>query len=138
MWPETARAATGDETNEIQGVVREVYRVYSVTRDPAAYLALLADGYVLLENGEIMTAAQDIAAMPKLDDGSKRTDAFEFHQVRTSADTAWVVYFLRSDFEDAKKGARHRDYLETMILRRAGKGWKVALLHSTRIEPVKK
>ena len=51
-------------------------------------------------------------------------------------DTAYVVYFLKSDVTD-EKGARHRKWLESAILRRSGPGapWRMALLHSTRIAP---
>jgi ketosteroid isomerase-like protein len=85
-----------------------------------------------------MYADQDVAAMPKREDDYRRTDAFEFHQVKRSGDTAWAVYTLRSDITDAKRGTRHRDYLESILLRRAGASWLVALLHSTRIDPPQK
>ncbi len=134
LLPATLRAATAEEGEAIRECVRAVYRAYSVTMDPIAYRALLADGYRLLEHGEIMTADQDIAAMPKPENDFKRTDAFAFHQVKISGDTAWAVYTLRSAISDTKRGARHPEYLESMILQRAGTGWKVALLHSTRIE----
>lgn len=134
LLPQSLRAATVQEADEIRQFVRDVYRAYSVTLDPVAYRALLAEGYLLLEHGEIMNADQDVAAMPKPENDFKRTDAFEFHQVKTAGDVAWAVYTLRSDVYDSKKGARHRDYLENIILRRGGKGWQVALLHSTRLE----
>jgi ketosteroid isomerase-like protein len=138
LLPAGLRAATADEAEGIREFVRAVYRAYSVTRDPVAYRALLADGYLLLEHGEIMTAEQDVAAMPKPGSDYQRSDSFEFHQVKTSGDVAWAVYTLRSDMQDAAKGARHRDYLENIILRRTGNSWQVALLHSTRLEPAKK
>ncbi|RXK55357.1 DUF4440 domain-containing protein [Oleiharenicola lentus] len=136
--PASLQAATAEEAEEIRAFVREVYRVYSVTMDPVAYRALLAEGYLLLEHGEIMTVDQDVAALPKPENDFKRTDGFEFHQVKAAGDMAWAVYTLRSDIYDSKRGARHRDYLESMVLRRSGKGWQVALLHSTRIEPARK
>jgi hypothetical protein len=32
-----------------------------------------------------------------------------------------------------QKGTRNREWLESTILRRTGTGWRMALLHSTRI-----
>ena len=138
LMPAGLRAATEDESADIQEFVRTFYRMYAGTQDPVAYRALLADGYLLLENGELMNADQDVAAIPKPEANFKRTDSFEFHQVKTSGDVAWATYTLRSDMSDRKRGPRHRDYLESIVLRRAGKSWQAAILHSTRIDPTKK
>jgi len=92
---------------------------------------LLTDDYVLLENGELLDIAGDLALMPAPGAGYRRTDAFDFRAVRVRGDMAYAVYFLASEITDLK-GARHREWLESVILRRAGNGWRVALLHSTR------
>jgi ketosteroid isomerase-like protein len=76
--------------------------------------------------------------MPSPDIDYKREDRFEFHSVKINGDTAWAVYTLRSDITDKKNDPRHREFLESMILRRSGSGWLAALLHSTLIpEPAK-
>jgi ketosteroid isomerase-like protein len=48
----------------------------------------------------------------------QRTDAFDFRLVKVHGDVAYAVYFLTSDIKD-EKGARHREWLESMILRRS-------------------
>jgi ketosteroid isomerase-like protein len=49
-------------------------------------------------------------------------------------DVAYVQWFLESKMID-EKGARQRRWLESGVLRRSAGSWKVALLHSTRIDP---
>ena len=73
--------------------------------------------------------------MPPPDIGYKRTDSFEFHSVKIQGDAAWAVYTLKSDITDHKKGARHVEFLESMVFRRTNGRWLVALLHSTKIAP---
>ena len=49
---------------------------------------------------------------------------------------AYAVYFLASEITDEKRQVKLR-WLESVILRRSGDRWLLALLHSTRIEAPK-
>ena len=100
--------------------------------DKAKYRACLTDDYLLLENGELLDADGDLAVMASPGSGYQRTDAFDFRSVKMHGDVACAVYFLASDIKD-KQGVRHREWLESMILRRSGTAWRTALLHSTRL-----
>jgi hypothetical protein len=73
--------------------------------------------------------------MPPAESSYKRTDAFDFRSTKIHGDMAYAIYYLKSDVMD-ERGARHREFLESAILRRSGAGtpWRMALLHSTRIE----
>jgi len=64
--------------------------------------------------------------------GYQRVDAFNFRSVKVQGEMAYAVYFLTSDIKD-QQGARHREWLESMVLRRSGTMWRTALLHSTRV-----
>lgn len=101
--------------------------------DKQKYRALLTDDYLLLENGELLDIEGDIALMPAPESGYKRIDSFDFRSVKVHGDTAYAVYFLKSEITDNKNGTRNREWLESAILRRAKRGWRMALLHSTRI-----
>ncbi len=46
---------------------------------------------------------------------------------------AYAVYFLKAEITDKANGFRIKEWLESAILRKSGEGWKIALLHSTRI-----
>ena len=123
-----------DDVEAVKKTVRSYYSVFYTEFDRRKYRALLTDDYLLLENGDILDADADIALMPAPDSGYRRTDAFDFRAVRVHGDSAYAVYILKSDIKD-QKGTRRREWLESSILRRAGSGWRVALLHSTRTNP---
>jgi hypothetical protein len=124
--------ATADAV-AIKQVMADYYETFFRTRDQAKYRALLTDDYLLLENGEVLDTAGDIASMPTPDSEYQRSDVFDFRLVTVHDDTACAVYFLRSDMTDKKDGPRHMEWLESAMLRRKGSAWQVALLHSTRI-----
>lgn len=124
--------ATDDET-AVKQAIKDVYSIFSVSLDKQKYRALLTDDYLLLENGELLDIEGDIALMPAPDSGYMRTDSFDFRSIKVHGDTAYVVYFLTSEITDKKNGTRNRRWLESAIFRRMGNGWRMALLHSTRI-----
>ena len=122
-----------DSEATITEVVKRFYSTFYVEQSEKKYRAMLTDDYLLLENGEIMTASQDIALMPRPEDEYKRTDLFDFRLIKITGETAYAVYLLNSEYSDKKRGHRKREFLESIVLRRSGKTWKVALLHSTRV-----
>ena len=129
---ETAAFAAPDDAVPIKQAVNAYYAAYR-SLDKARYRACLTDDYILLENGELMDAAGDLAVMAGPGSVYQRTDAFDFRLVKVQGSVAYAVYQLTSDITD-QQGSRHRMWLESMILRRAGNTWRTALLHSTRIQ----
>lgn len=129
-----AYVVPGAQRDETAAIKRAVERYYATYRglDKAKYRACLTDDYVLLENGELLDTNGDLAFMASPGSGYERTDAFDFRSVKVQGDVAYAVYFLTSDIKD-QQGPRHREWLESMILRRSGAGWRTALLHSTRL-----
>jgi ketosteroid isomerase-like protein len=125
------RAWSADDEAAVKQSVEGVYAAFSAF-DKQKYRALLTEDYLLLENGELLDLEGDVAMMATADSGHRRVDAFDFRSVKVHGDTAYAVYFLKSEITD-KKGARNLEWLESAILRRAGSGWRMALLHSTRI-----
>jgi hypothetical protein len=122
-----------DDAESVKKFIEDWYFTYYVKLDKGKYRGTLTDDYLLLENGEILDAAGDIALIPSPDDEYKRTDVFDFRSVKIDRDIAYAIYFLKSDINDKKKGPRHVEFLESVILRRSGNSWRVALLHSTRL-----
>ncbi len=62
----------------------------------------------------------------------KRTNRFEFVNTTINKNTAWVTYYLQSTFtrngkEDLVK------WMETVVLIKDKKQWKIDVLHSTRL-----
>ncbi len=127
-----ATAVQADERADIRRAIAEVYRNYSQVRDKARYRALLAPGYQLLENGELLDVEGDIAFMHAPEDDYHRTDDFDFRQVRVKGDVGYAVYFLTSTIRDAG-GTQVKKWLESAIFRRKRGRWLLAVLHSTKI-----
>jgi hypothetical protein len=125
-------AASPDDEVVLKKALGDYYSVYYRERNVEKYRALLAKDYLLLENGEIMSAADDIALIPKPGDLYNRTDAFDFRQIKVDGNTAYLVYFLTSVITDKRGTGKYR-WLETAIFRRSGSRWVISLLHSTKI-----
>jgi len=132
--PGAIRAAA-DEAAVLKMLVADYYRLFFVEVDQDKYRGLLTEDYLLLEHGVIQDVEEDVAFMPKPADQYRRVDAFEFKSLNVHGDTAYAVYVLQSDIETKKEGAMKRAWLESMIFRRGpGDRWKIALLHSTKLE----
>ena len=129
----TLRVFAGDDEEAVKQAIKNDYYLYFVKMDENAYRSVLTEDYLLLENSELFDAEGDIALMPKPDSGYERTDTFDFRYVKIEGDFAYAVYFLKVDISDKANGAIHKEWLESTILKRSGDGWKIALLHSTRI-----
>jgi len=127
-----ASQPVADDTAALKDLVRADYDIFYRQRDPVKYRALLTNDYLLLENGKIFAANGDIASMPKPGTDYQRVDSFDFKKVRVEADHAYLVYFLRSQITE-KGATRDVSWLESIVARKQGGRWRVAILHSTRI-----
>jgi len=125
-------ARSADETAAVQQAIKDNYTTYSGF-DEQAYRATTTDDFVLLEHGELIDREGDVANMAKPGTGHRRTDEFDFRSVKIHGAIAYAVYILKSEIHDDIKGTRHREWLESAILRRSEGAWRLALLHSTRI-----
>jgi len=65
----------------------------------------------------------------------KRTNSFDFLNTATDKNTAWVTYYLQSAINrDGKQSTVQ--WLETVVLIKEKKEWKVKHLHSTLIKRI--
>jgi ketosteroid isomerase-like protein len=126
----SAQRSRSSSADDVQAAIRNYYAVWQ-SRDVSRYRVLLTDDYMLLENGERMTVGDDVKMMPK--PGSQRSDVFDFRATEIVGEIAYAHWFLESKIVD-EKGSGERRWLESGVLRRSQGKWKVALLHSTRIE----
>ena len=127
------RAAAPDDEAAVKRLVAEYYDVFYRGRNERKYRALLTADYLLLEKGQIMDAAGDIASMPAPGSDYRRTDAFAFRSVKVHGDLAYAAYFLTSSISEHGDTAREVKWLESLIAQRGPNGWRVALLHSTPV-----
>jgi len=128
-------AAPADETAVKQRII-DWYGAFANPRvDRDYYRSFMTRDYLLLENGDLLDLAGDLAMLNGLQPDHQRSDTFDFRQVRIEGDVAYLVYFLNSEMRDSKNGPRSRRYLESAIMRRTNAQWRVAVLHSTKINP---
>jgi ketosteroid isomerase-like protein len=126
-----SRPTPAEDEAAVKQTLIDWYAAYSGS-DEAHYRSFVAEEYVLLENGTIMGLDDDVKLMRNRPGGYGRKDAFDFGSVRLHGDLAYTTYFLQSEIVDDKQ-VRQRKWLESAILRRIDRRWRVALLHSTRI-----
>jgi len=62
----------------------------------------------------------------------KRTNQFEFVNATINKNTAWVTYYLQSIFTRNGKEELVK-WMETVVLIKDKKQWKIDVLHSTRL-----
>jgi hypothetical protein len=90
---------------------------------------------VLYENGQIWNLDTLIrkGIRPNIGTGFKRSNKFDFINTTIRENTAWVTYNLYSDMQ---KGERKTSvhWMETVILVKEKKQWKIKVLHSTLIK----
>ena len=94
--------------------------------------------FQLLEHGEVWS--MDILEkklQPNVGTGMQRTNKFEFIQVKVQGRTVWVSYWNEAHITRANQAPCQVKWLESAVLLKTNKGWKISLLHSTSI-PVSK
>lgn len=65
--------------------------------------------------------------------GFKRTNQFEFVNATINKNTAWATYYLQSIFTRNGKEESVK-WMETVVLIKDKKQWKIDVLHSTRLQ----
>jgi len=95
------------------------------------------DDFLLLENGHVWDMDTLINKMndPK-NAGIKRVNKFQFIRTEQNGNIAWVSYHNTADFSLNEK-KQTVNWLESAVLRKDNGGWKIKLLHSTRVVPAK-
>lgn len=87
--------------------------------------------FLLLEHGEIWTMdILESKIKPRVGSNSKRTNKFEFINVKIQGKTAWVSYHNEAHIV-RDTNVRDVKWLESAVLQKTKQGWKINLLHST-------
>ncbi len=122
------------QEQEIQLTVVNMFQALS-NRDSIALKYYCSPDITLYEYGQIWnidTLIKKAIAMNQSAD-FERTNTFEFINTASDKTTAWVTYRLNSVItKDANK--TNIQWLETVVLIRQNKQWKIKHLHSTMIK----
>ena len=120
----------------VQRTIEQLYAAFS-TQDEDRYRKLVTKDYLLIEQGGILDLKLDIATFASARAAKQtRTDSFKFRSIRIEGTSAVAIYTLNSEIR-ANGEVTHRTWVESVTLRRSDDGWKVSLLHSTRVESQK-
>ncbi|MCM0041357.1 MAG: DUF4440 domain-containing protein [Algoriphagus sp.] len=135
------------QTSSSKQETLEIHQLIQVSFDSlfSSYRVELLDrfytpDFLLLEQGEvwdmdfIKTYLGDRSKNPN---PMTRTNRFEFIKTEVFGDRAWVAYHNWATF--TKEGAAPREvyWLESASAIRTSEGWRLELLHSTRVESKK-
>lgn len=119
------------EQEEVQQAVVNMFEALS-NRDSLSLKAHCTADITLYEYGQIWnmdTLIRKAITMNTADDFT-RSNTFEFISTTTDQKSAWVTYRLTSVIlKDSQQSTVQ--WLETVVLERQGKQWKVKHLHST-------
>jgi hypothetical protein len=94
----------------------------------------LTKDFQLLEQGLVWNADSLIAVLKNVNKAAfVRTNRFEFINVQQRGDVAWVSYW---NYADIRLGDRKfkRKWLESAVLLEESGTWRIAFLHSTKME----
>ena len=105
--------------------------------DILSHIDNCTENYLLVENGEVWDIRREAdyyrANNTRIID---RKDYFDMHFVRIYDDVAYAVYNLRSDITEGGE-LKVKTWLESSIFRKVGGKWKIELIHSTPVVPMK-
>lgn len=94
-----------------------------------------ATDMVLLENGAVWNIDSLINAITPLKNGHfERVNNLRFLQTAIAGNTAWVAYYNTADMRINGQSVNYQ-WVESAVLVKEGKEWKIKLLHSTTLKP---
>ena len=122
-------------TTSQQAVQQTVIKMFAAlsNRDSVGMKAHSTADITLYEYGQVWNMDTLILKVITLNQSTdfKRTNSFEFINTTVDKTTAWVTYRLQSVIiKDGKQTTVH--WLETVVLVKVKRQWKVKHLHSTR------
>ena len=119
---------------EIQQTVVKMFQALS-NRDSIALKSYCSPDITLYEYGQIWNIDTLIRKAITMNQSAdfKRTNTFDFINIETDKTTAWVTYRLSSVITKENKETVIQ-WLETVVLSRHKKMWKLKHLHSTLLK----
>jgi ketosteroid isomerase-like protein len=122
-----------DEQLQVQQVVRDLFEAFS-QNDFQQMKSSLTPDVLILEHGVVWNMDTLVSYTRKQRPPDfRRVNAFNFFETEIGRDIAFVSYYNEANIT-ANDSGWHLKWLETAILVKENKRWKIKTLHSTRIE----
>ena len=124
-------------TESRQAVEQTVIKMFDAlsNRDSVSLKQYCADDIALYEYGQVWNIDTLINKAIRLNTSSdfKRTNTLDFITTTVNKNTAWATYYLNSEITKDTKQVSIQ-WLETVVLVKEKKSWKIKVLHSSLIK----
>ncbi|MBC6369147.1 DUF4440 domain-containing protein [Algoriphagus sp. AK58] len=136
LFSSTAFSQTSDQLQVeqlIQNSFDEIFSNYQAEKLTDFY----TEDFLLLEQGEVwdMAIIRDYLAKAKSNPNPPtRINRFEFIKTVVEGDRAWVAYHNYATISRDGQVLRELYWLESATAIRTERGWRLDMLHSTRVE----
>ncbi|MCU0716837.1 MAG: nuclear transport factor 2 family protein [Pirellula sp.] len=115
--------------------VKDLFAAMS-KHDGKAMQATSTEDFQLLEHGEDWSMQKLIEAVQPKGEPYERKNFFSQIRAREDGNVAWISYWNKAEIRRGG-GVRTIVWLESAVMVKVSDGWKIQLLHSTRIDPDK-
>lgn len=136
LFSSAAIAQTSD-ARQVEQLIQNSFDEIFSNYDAAKLTDFYTEDFLLLEHGELwdMAFIRDYLAKAKTNPNPPtRTNRFEFIKTLVEGDRAWVAYHNYATISRDGQILRELYWLESATAIRTEKGWRLDMLHSTRVE----
>ena len=127
-----SNAQSNTKESVLQAVVINLFDAISVL-DVEKTRTYCTSDIMLLENGEIWnfdTLALRLTTVKNKATSFNRVNRLDFIETKIVGDIGWVTYFNEASIQ-MNGNNRKVKWLESVVLKKEGKDWRISLLHST-------
>jgi ketosteroid isomerase-like protein len=130
-------AQTTDDKQQVEQLIQNSFDEIFSNYDAAKLTDHYTEDFLLLEHGEVwdMAFIRNYLAKAKSNPNpSTRSNRFEFIKTVIEGNRAWVAYHNYATISRNGQVLRELYWLESATAIRTDKGWRLDMLHSTRVE----
>ncbi len=132
-----AQAQQKCDEAQIQQLIQDSFDVLFSSFDSERIGEFYTEDFILLEDGEVWDHQKilDYFAKAKLNPNpTTRVNRFDFIKTTVSGDRAWVAYHNYATISRDGQVVRQVEWLESATAVKTPEGWRLDMLHSTRLE----
>lgn len=134
LLPNLAKAQTDEEL--IQNLIQDSFDDLFSGFKSEKLLEYYTEDFLLLEQGEVWDNELILAYFERAKQNpspSVRTNRFEFIETKVTRNTAWIAYHNYATFSQNGAETQQLYWLESATAIKTEKGWRLDMLHSTRV-----
>lgn len=136
LFSSTAFSQTSDE-HQVEQLIQNSFDAIFSAYDANQLVDFYSSDFLLLEHGEIWDMAfirEYLSKAKSNPNPPTRTNRFEFIKTVVEGDRAWVAYHNYATISRDGQLLRQLYWLESATAIRTANGWRLDMLHSTRVE----